>query len=496
MRINNNLMAMNTHRQYAINNSKAAKATGKLSSGSRINRAGDDAAGLAISEKMRAQIRGLNMASKNSEDAVSLIQTAEGALTETHSILQRMRELSVQASSDTNDNTTDRAALDAEYQQLMSEVDDIANNTQFNGRTLLNGTVSSAATTAPTGLAVGITVSADATASSGAINIATVADWDAGTAVAGTGSVDLYGVTPILTFAIVGATVTQPITAGAAYNGDYYLKAEGTDMAAMTFSLVDGSGSTVASTGAMSVSAGSDSELDFGDYGAITVSLGTSIDDWWLRGLYDGADDEDFKYTISGGADPAPTATIGGQSVTKGDASVTLAQGVTLDISGLDAADWASQDALNTALFGSTNGSASVVVTAGVPGMTIQTGANKGDTMSLAMDDMTASGLGINGTDIKTQANASQAIETVNDAIDAVSTQRAKFGALQNRLEHKINNLDTSAENLQAAESRIRDVDMAAEMTEYTRNNILVQAATSMLAQANQAPQNVLSLLR
>jgi flagellin len=128
--------------------------------------------------------------------------------------------------------------------------------------------------------------------------------------------------------------------------------------------------------------------------------------------------------------------------------------------------------------------------------MTIQTGANTGDTMSLTMDDMTADGLSLSGTDIKTQEKASLAISSVNSAINAVSTQRAKFGALQNRLEHKINNLDTSAENLQAAESRIRDVDMATEMTEYTKNNILVQAATSMLAQANQAPQNVLSLLR
>ena len=495
MRINKNLMAMNTHRQYAINNNKAAKATEKLSSGSRINRAGDDAAGLAISEKMRAQIRGLNMASKNSEDAVSLIQTAEGALTETHSILQRMRELSVQASSDTNDNTTDRAALDAEYQQLMSEVDDIANNTQFNGRTLLNGTVSSAATATPTGLAPGITVTTDATASSGMVNIATISDWDAGTAVAGTESFNLHN-SWALNYLISDATLTGPIAGGSAYNGTYWLKAEGVDMSAMTFSLMDASDdSMVATTGAISVTAGSDAELDFGDYGSITVTLGSNVNEFWLVGTYSGAGYY-FDYTISNGADAVATATIGGQSVTQGDASVTLATGVTLDISGLDAADWASQDALNTALFGSTNGSASVVVTAGVPGMTIQTGANKGDTMSLAMDDMTASGLGINGTDIKTQANASQAIETVNDAINAVSTQRAKFGALQNRLEHKINNLDTSAENLQAAESRIRDVDMAAEMSVYTRNNILVQAATSMLAQANQAPQNVLSLLR
>ena len=140
MRINNNLMSLNTYRQYSINNSNAASSTEKLSSGFRINRAGDDAAGLAISEKMRSQIRGLNMASKNSQDAISLVQTAEGALNETHSILQRMRELSVQSASDTNDsNSVDRAALDAEFQQLKTEVDDIASKTKFNGKKLLDG---------------------------------------------------------------------------------------------------------------------------------------------------------------------------------------------------------------------------------------------------------------------------------------------------------------------------------------------------------------------
>jgi flagellin len=487
MRINNNLMAMNTHRQYAINNNKASKATEKLSSGSRINRAGNDAAGLAISEKMRAQIRGLGMASKNSEDAISMIQTAEGALTETHGILQRMRELSVQSVSDTNDNTTDRAALNAEYQQLMSEINDIANKTQFNGRTLLNGTVGSAATTTATGLAAGVTIAADSTASSGTVNIATVSDWNAETF-----GFDLVGAA---SWRITAAVLTTP-SAGEAYNGTYYLKAVGADMAAMTFSLVDEGGATAASTGAISVTAGSNSELDFGDYGTINATFGNDTTEWWLTSTYTGDEFTRFIYTISNGADAVATATIGGQSVSKGDTSVTLATGVTLDLFGLDAADWASQDALNTALFGSTTGSASVTVTAGVPGMTIQTGANTGDTMSLTMDDMTADGLSLSGTDIKTQEKASLAISSVNSAINAVSTQRAKFGALQNRLEHKINNLDTSAENLQAAESRIRDVDMATEMTEYTKNNILVQAATSMLAQANQAPQNVLSLLR
>ncbi len=277
MRINNNLMAMNTHRQLSVNNSNSAKSVEKLSSGFRINRAGDDAAGLAISEKMRAQIRGLNMASKNSQDAISLVQTAEGALTETHSILQRMRELSVQSATDTNDLTVDRLALQAEFDELVKEVDDIADKTSFNGTKLLNGDLA-----------------------------------------------------------------TTPLT--------------------------------------------------------------------------------------------------------------------------------------------------------------FQTGANAGDELELNIQNMDAQTLalsdGTDAIDISTQTGASAAITLVDTAINTVSTQRANLGAVQNRLEHKIANLDTSAENLQAAESRIRDVDMAKEMMEYTKNNILSQAANAMLAQANQAPQNVLQLLR
>lgn len=494
MRINNNLMALNTHRQYSINSANTSKSVEKLSSGFRINRAGDDAAGLAISEKMRAQIRGLGMASKNCQDAISLVQTAEGALAETASLLQRMRELSVQSSSDTNDDWTDRAALDAEYQQLLNEIDDIAALTTFNGKTLLNGTVGSAGTTTPSGLAAGITVSADSTAATGAISIATVSDWDASSAVAGTASVNNFYA---LDLAITAATLTGSISAGSAYNGTYYLKAEGTDMAAMTFSLVDTSENTVASTGPMSVSAGNTVELDFNDYGSIDLTIGVSAFPVFLRQELTGESNSDFSFTISGGADAGtPTATIGGQTVSQGDTSVTLATGVTLDISSLDAADWASEYALNTALFGSTTGSASVTVTEGAPGMTIQTGADAGDTLTIQMADMTADGLTISGSDIKTQATASLAIKTVNDAINTVSTERAKHGALLNRLGHKINNLDTSSENLQAAESRIRDLDMAMEMTEYTKNSVLTQAAAAMLAQANQAPQAVLQLLQ
>jgi flagellin len=273
MRINHNISALNTYRQLAMNNLNASKSMEKLSSGLRINRAGDDAAGLAISEKMRGQIRGLEQASRNAQDAISLIQTAEGALNETHSILQRMRELAVQAANDTNTTAEDRKALQAEFVELRNEIDRISEQTEFNTKKLLNGTTSS---------------------------------------------------------------------------------------------------------------------------------------------------------------------------------------------------------------------------------VTFQIGANTGQILTVTLRDMDSSALSINNIDISsgTAGDISAHISTIDNAINKVSEFRANLGANQNRLEHTINNLGTSAENLTAAESRIRDIDMAKEMMEFTKNNILSQAAQAMLAQANQQPQGVLQLLR
>ncbi|HIG0354960.1 TPA: flagellin [Clostridium sporogenes] len=276
MIINHNLNAMNAHRNMGINTGNSAKAMEKLSSGLRINRAGDDAAGLSISEKMRAQIRGLDQASRNAQDGISLIQTAEGALNETHSILQRMRELSVQAANDTN-VTVDRAAIQAELTSLTSEIDRIASTTQFNEKKLLDG------------------------------------------------------------------------------------------------------------------------------------SLGTT-------------------------------------------------------------------------------------------GAKLQIGANNETdlTLEIKIGGMSSGALSITSTNVSVADNAASktSIDNINTAIKSVSTERSKLGAFQNRLEHTISNLDNASENLQAAESRVRDVDMAKEMMNFSKNNILQQAAQAMLAQANQAPQGVLQLLR
>jgi len=270
MRIQHNIAALNTHRNLTSNQAQSSKNLEKLSSGYKINRAGDDAAGLAISEKMRGQIRGLDMASKNAQDSISLIQTAEGALNETHSILQRMRELAVQSSNDTN-TTADRKELQKEVAELTTEINRIADNTEFNTQKLLSG--------------------------------------------------------------------------------------------------------------------------------------------------------------------------------------------------GFDA-------------------------------KTFHIGANATQSIELSIGSMTASGLGVSGLSISGQTSADTAITTIQTAIEKVSAERSKLGANQNRLEHTINNLGTSSENLTAAESRIRDVDMAKEMMNFTKNNILTQAAQSMLAQANQQPQGVLQLLQ
>ncbi|SFK79577.1 flagellin N-terminal helical domain-containing protein [Brevibacillus centrosporus] len=382
MRINHNISALNTHRALSANTANSSKSLEKLSSGLRINRAGDDAAGLAISEKMRGQIRGLDMAQKNSQDGISLIQTAEGALTETHSILQRMRELAVQSSNDTNTNT-DRAELQKEIDQLIQEVDRIASTTEFNTQKLLNGDKS------------GINTAA----SSVVINEKTS---------------DI--------FASVKASGGASTVADASYNvrvsekkGTSSFKIEWTDQKGNTAStVINGSAATSFAIGG--------------------ATLGVKLS---LSALT----------TLSIGKEATITARKAVNDVT--DSSLTY-----------------------------------------------QIGANSSQTMRVSIEDMSAKALKVDGISVKTSSAAEASISAINKAIEDVSTQRAKLGAFQNRLEHTINNLGAASENLSAAESRIRDVDMAKEMMDFTKNNILTQAAQAMLAQANQQPQGVLQLLR
>ncbi|MGN7359307.1 flagellin N-terminal helical domain-containing protein [Paenibacillus sp. SAF-054] len=412
MIINHNIAALNTHRQLSINTTNTNKNIEKLSSGLRINRAGDDAAGLAISEKMRGQIRGLDMASKNAQDGISLIQTAEGALNETHSILQRMRELAVQSGSDTNTNS-DRSELQEEMNQLVQEIDRISTTTEFNTQKLLNGSFKGTFQIgANEGQTIDLSVSAMGSAALGLTASATVESDVAVTGLAdGTYKVDGSNIKDA-SGAIVG-TVDGT-------NANVVNDAAGN--AAITFTNEPAAGSTI-------VIKGGKAEL--------------------RQGLAD-----DAAKLASGNYEVKGTDLLkDGQIVGKFAAgSITELNGKAVTI---DSADLGIKAALAD-----------------------------------------GSKFTINSADISTKEKAQGTITTVNNAIEQVSKERSKLGAVQNRLEHTINNLNTSSENLTAAESRVRDVDMAKEMMNQTKNNILAQAAQAMLAQANQQPQGVLQLLR
>jgi flagellin len=450
MRINHNIAALNTHRQLGAANNNQSKSMEKLSSGLRINKAGDDAAGLAISEKMRAQVRGLDMASKNAQDGNSLIATAEGALNETHSILQRMRELAVQSANDTN-TATDRGEIQKEIDQLTSEIDRIGNTTEFNTKKLLNGgaavngtvTGANAASISILGgtgetqvgsLASNITAATVATADNSASTAATFA---AATNLAAAADLTVNGVS---------------FSFGTTDNGQSILDKINDAGIGVTAAINAGKLTLTSST------VGSASEM--------TVSAAT--------GAFAGLE------TVTEGVDA--TITGGGASYTAEGNKITLQSG--------------SQKGLELEVNSTfTAGVATVAVTSN-GGLNLQIGANEGQNMYISVGDMRATALGVNQIDVKSASSADKSITTINDAIEKVSAERSKLGAYTNRLDHTVNNLGTSSENLTAAESRIRDVDMAKEMMEQTKQSILAQASQAMLAQANQKPQAVLQLLQ
>jgi len=414
MRIQHNIAALNTHRNLGANQNASAKNLEKLASGFKINRAGDDAAGLAISEKMRGQISGLDMASKNASDSISLIQTAEGALNETHSILQRMRELSVQSANDTN-VTDDRDALQKEISQLTEEIDRIANTTEFNTQKLLNGGFKG---TFQIGANERQTMKMDI------------------------GSMDA---------ATLGLTKTNTLVEGVAVTGlqDGTYTVDGADVK-------DANGQVVGTVGTNKFTA-ADGTTETEFTGATSISkAGTTIEV------------KDGKATIKQPADANVAKLASGE--------YEIASGLVL------------KDGEKVGTF--TGGTATINQ---ADGSTVAiTNTNLGTATALA----DKAKFKVNGVDISNREQASASITAVDNAIKKVSDQRSSLGAVQNRLEHTINNLGAASENLTAAESRIRDTDMAAEMMAFTKNNILTQAAQSMLAQANQQPQGVLSLLQ
>jgi len=388
MRINHNISALNAWRSLDNVNSSMGKTLEKLSSGLRINRAGDDAAGLAISEKMRGQIKGLDMAVKNAQDAISLIQTAEGALTETHSILQRMRELAVQAASDTNTDV-DRNQVQLELDQLREEIDRISRTTEYNTMKLLDGKIESFRGTVDAKVVTG-------------------------------GNIDLE-ITAVSSKALEGTYIFEvgQLSGGASSALDVKI----------TLITAGGMDSVIATIGEAS-----------------SAALGNITFKW---------DGDTFTIEDFGGALPS------GEIV---DSAVVRVEGI--------------NTAANQLVF--------------------QIGANEGHNIVLGIDDMSAKALGLTTSSLKAtdQDSAERSIMVVDAAIHKVSTARASLGAVQNRLEHTISNLGVASENLTAAESRIRDVDMAKEIMEFTKQQILMQSANAMLAQSNMIPQNVLQLLR
>lgn len=418
MIINHNMNALNAHRNMATNTSAAGKSMEKLSSGLRINRAGDDAAGLAISEKMRGQISGLEQASRNASDGISLIQTAEGALNETHNILQRMRELAVQGANDTN-TSDDRVAIEEEMSQLTEEISRISETTEFNGQSLLQGTFS------------------------GSFQIGANSNQTIGLQIGGTSANDLG-----LTGGVKLDHKPDP-SASKLSEGNYTIKDAGGDL-----HLVDANNKVVG-------------KIDQGniEQGKVTLADGTDLQlgHKVTVGATVKFDSKGSQVTLAKGTGSTYLAagnyTVSGKNLLNGDKLVGQIDNDKIKLSN-------GKDVLLSDL---NLKNADVA-----PGKTFT----------------------ITGVDISTSDNASGAITTIDNAINSISKTRSQLGAVQNRLEHTTANLDNTKENLTSAESRVRDVDMAKEMMTFSSKNILQQAAQSMIAQANQQPQNVLSLLR
>ncbi len=588
MRINHNLMAMNAHRQLGSNSRAQAKSIEKLSSGYRINRAGDDAAGLAISEKMRAQIRGLNQATRNAQDGISLIQTAEGALAETHDILQRMSELSIQSANGTFDNEVDRKNLQSEVTALKSELDRISKSSNFNGIKLLDGSLGSDMQK----VAPNVTVNGDTTAVS-------VVEQAAPSGASGVST----------TWVAFDATVTAEDAAADRVDGVYSIKynddkgvehridikaaaVDGTDDHTVWTAKLDGKElSSATYTGSGADDAGIDAgiknilkkiepfnklfEVESDDAAAFTFQAKTStskaevvevldgtathddeqpytkldsihrssrkegiskgprveVNVLFMTGISDGAlkkedldkgilivDGEKFAFVKDGSENSADVIkALRDRGVSK-DNIVTVANP---EIGQITAAEVSAMvDKINnvigegtvktlpadlptTAAGGKTTATSTTLcfeskwVDKG-KGLTLQVGDTSEDyqKITVRVNEMSSKGLDIAHLSVATQEDAAIATGKIKNAINKVSSTRGDLGALQNRLEHTINNLETTTENVTASESRIRDVDMAKEMMNYTKQNILNQAAQAMLAQANQLPQGVLQLLR
>ena len=407
MIIQHNIAALNSYRQLSTNNNAISKNLEKLSSGYKINRAGDDAAGLAISEKMRAQITGLEKAQDNANDGISLVQTAEGALTEVHDMLNRMVELATQSANGTYDDETDRANLQKEVKSLQDEIDRISKSTNFNGINLLDGSLTDAGATTATKTQFEIDLT-----SLGVSGSASASD--------------------TFKISIGGQELTSKTASG------------GENSATQIAGLFDGQSVSIGGETYTAKASGSKITLESTTEGALDSTKVPTAG----------------KVTVSNGTGANVT-------INSGDVDLTITQ------EGEDAKDATSS-------------------------LTLQIGDTADDfnQITVTVGAMDTKALDIADIDISTAEGADAAIDKIKKAINTVSSTRGDLGAIQNRLEHTINNLGVTTENITSAESRIRDTDMAEEMMAYTKNNILVQASQAMLAQANTLPQGVLQLLQ
>ena len=477
MVVQHNMQAMNANRMLNVTTSAQSKSTEKLSSGYRINRAADDAAGLTISEKMRKQIRGLDQASTNAQDGVSSVQTAEGALTEVHSMLQRMNELATQSANGTNSNT-DRKAIQDEIDQLTTEIDRVSETTKFNETYLLKGDKGATKNVYMNGHDAGLKGTLTDSAKSATF---VMDDLKAGDKVTIGGKEYSIGSTT----AEVKAEIKEPAADG------------------KTSVTIDGNTyDIVKAAGAITIcKSGSTTPLKANELGG-TGAANATLDD--LKGLVkDGS-----KVTISGKEYTAMTDANKADGIDDDDSSVIsktvaedkIAAELTLanNIGTVDHAATVAKTAANgKTTYTITKGYATVADTLSF-NLHVGADADMTNKINVNIDSMDSASLGIKGLNIKDDSGnaATYAVDAISDAISKVSSQRSSLGAVQNRLEHTINNLDNVVENTTTAESRIRDTDMASEMVNYSKNNILAQAGQSMLAQANQSTQGVLSLLQ
>ncbi len=592
MVVQHNMQAANANRMLNVTTSAQSKSTEKLSSGYRINRAADDAAGLTISEKMRKQIKGLDRASTNAEDGVSAVQTAEGALTEVHSMLQRMNELATQSANGTN-STTDRKAIQDEIDQLTTEIDRVSETTKFNETYLLKGDTDGATSKVKlnahdAGLAGKLTDNGNGTATFKADTLAVgdkvkiagkeytigksadSADYAKKDTIKAT--VDGVGdsVTSGNTTTTIVAKVTTATATGATWAaGDKFKDADGTEWTIAT--TTDETAHNVKATdiakylkdGCTIVSNDDNNKLDgvavVDDLGKNEVSIADATGITALQNGIKAGDTvtvggttktvtaetpktyDEIKTAVAGGVAGTTKISIGSKEYTLDKTTDAAAGKITQDdflalikdgdkvkvdtntytaiikssdddsITLEDAyskmakeLETASSIGADTAATVKNNGNGTFDITKGTVDVkealsfNLHVGADADSTnkITVDIDSMSSAGLGIKGIKADTEQDATYAIDAIADAISQVSSQRSALGAIQNRLEHTINNLDNVVENTTSAESRIRDTDMAEEMVNYSKNNILAQAGQSMLAQANQSNQGVLSLLQ